>query len=314
MGAYERAKDWFKAQQDSRNARGLSSVYVQPSNASAYTKATDWNSYQTIKRANNSSSSTTSSGSTSYYGTTTSSGSSTSSGSTSYYGTTTSSGSSTSSGTVSANGNTYNYSGGNRSISDYSEDKNVVFDATYSSVSANGTSLNLHTTSGTLTIANMKNKLVDIRDKSGNVLAKAYLSGNGGTLDGRPLNGYEFIIGSANSSNDIYAGSGGSTLWGNSGNVSDNLVGGAGVDTFYVGKNDGNDSITNASYNDRIDLYDVQMSDILSASESNGTITLGLNNGNTLSFQGDGLFSAQFSLADGSNLRYSRLTSSWQSA
>ena len=304
MGAaYDLAKSLFKQDQDSRNARGLSSVYVQPTNASAYDKAKDWYNYQQTYRetkgAGSSTSYSSSSGSSTSYSS--SSGSSTSSASTSPT-------------TVTASSNVYNYTGGNRKISDYTEDRQIVFGANYSSVYVSNDSLNLNTDSGTLTISNMKNKIVDLRDRSGNVLAKAYMSGYEGTLDGRTLTGYEFIIGSTAGSNSIYAGDGGSTLWGNSGNIVDNLVGGAGVDTFFFGKNDGSDNITNASSSDRIDLYDVSMSDIVSASESGGTITLGFSGGNTLSVQGTDGLSAKFSLADGSNYRYNRETGSWQSA
>ena len=294
MGAAsDLAKSLFKQQQDSRNARGLSSVYVQPTNASAYDKAKDWYNYQQTYRETKGAGSSTSYSS--------SSGSSTSSASTSPT-------------TVTASSNVYDYSGGNRKISDYTEDRQIVFGANYSSVYVSNDSLNLNTDSGTLTISNMKNKVVDLRDRSGNVLAKAYMSGYEGALDGRTLTGYEFIIGSTAGSNSIYAGDGGSTLWGNSGNIVDNLVGGAGVDTFFFGKNDGSDNITNASSSDRIDLYDVSMSDIVSASESGGTITLGFSGGNTLSVQGTDSLSAKFSLADGSNYRYNRETGSWQIA
>lgn len=66
------------------------------------------------------------------------------------------------------------------------------------------------------------------------------------------------------------------------------------MDSFCVGKNDGNDRIKNASQNYRIDLYNVRMSDIVSASESNGTVTIG----NILNFQGNDLLSVKFSLAE----------------
>lgn len=294
MSAYQDAKDWFKQQQDDRNRRGLSSVYVQPTNASAYERATDWFSYQQDRRNNSYSTSNGSS--------TTSTTTYTPTYSTSY------------SSTVAVSDNVYSYNGGNLNISDYSEGQQIVFDASYEGAYVSGDSLNICTTSGTLTLNNIKNKLVDLRDSYGGVLGKAYMSGNAGTLDGRSLNGYEIIIGSAEGSNDIYAGAEGSTLWGNSGCISDNLIGGAGVDTFYVGKNDGSDKVSNASFTDRVDLYDVTMSDIVSASESGGTITFGFANGNTLSVQGNDGLSAKFSLADGSDYRYNRLAGCWQSA
>lgn len=209
--------------------------------------------------------------------------------------------------------NNYNYTGGNQTISNYNGGK-IGFNAPYAGVSLSGETLNIRSSSGTLSIGNIKNKLVDFRNSAGNVLAKAYLAGGSGTIDGRNYSGYEFIFGSTAGSNTIYAGSSGSYLWGNSGNAADNLIGGAGSDTFIVGRSNGSDTVSNASSADTVNLHDVRLSDIISASDSNGTISLGFNTGNTLKVQCSDNLSARFTLADGSSWRFNNSKKSWQRA
>lgn len=131
--------------------------------------------------------------------------------------------------------------------------------------------------------------------------------------------GDDVIFGDANS-NIIIEGGGNNTLWGGTGNAADYLSGGTGEDVFFYGKGDGNDIIVNASLPDKINLYDVTLNDIISATEvedvnnGTGTISLTLNTGNTLTIQGTDSMSAAINLADGSSWRYHRGTGSWQSA
>ncbi|MBR1805630.1 MAG: hypothetical protein IJ774_04490, partial [Selenomonadaceae bacterium] len=131
--------------------------------------------------------------------------------------------------------------------------------------------------------------------------------------------GNDIIFGDANS-NVIIEGGGNNTLWGGTGAAADYLQGGTGVDVFYCGKSDGNDIIANASIADSVNLYDVTLADIISATEvedvnnGTGTISLTFNTGNTLTVQGTDSMSAAFNLADGSSWRYHRGTGTWQSA
>ena len=240
------------------------------------------------------------------YNATHSSSSSSSSSSTSS--STTSSGSAS---TASTSG-TANYTGGNQTVSNYAGGQ-IIFNAPYRGVTFSGSTYQFHSSSGTLTIPNVLNKVVDFRNSAGGVLAKAYAASNSGTIDGRSLSGYQFIVGSSTGSNNIYAGSSGSYLWGNVGNVSDALIGGAGADSFFVGKGEGNDSIRNASSADSVNLYNVSLSDIVGTSENNGTISLALNTGNTISVQSTGNLSARFNLTNGS-YRFNHATKAWQNA
>lgn len=205
------------------------------------------------------------------------------------------------------------YTGGNKTISDYSGEK-ITFSTSYTGVDFGDNTFHFHSPSGTLTIGNVRDKVVDFRDSAGNVLAKAYAANASGKIDGRGYAGYQFIVGVNGGANEIYAGSSGSTLWGNSGNTSDVLTGGDGNDTFYVGKNDGNDTINNASESDNVNLYDVSLSEIVRATESNGTFDIGLSNGNTIKVQGNDNLSSKFTLGDGSSWRFNRTTRAWQGA
>ncbi|MBR0060902.1 MAG: hypothetical protein IJP68_05425 [Selenomonadaceae bacterium] len=56
------------------------------------------------------------------------------------------------------------------------------------------------------------------------------------------------------------------------------------------------------------------MSDIVAANESDGTILLTFNTGNTLTIQGTDSMSAAINLADNTSWRYHRGLGTWQSA
>ena len=221
-----------------------------------------------------------------------------------------SSGSTTSTGTTSSS---QTYTGGNKTVSNYNGEP-IIFNAPYTGVDFSGSTFQFHSSSGTLTIQNVTDKLIDFRNSAGNVLAKAYAAGSAGTIDGRRYSVYQFIVGVSGASNTIYAGNAGSYLWGNSGNVTDVLIGGAGDDTFFVGKRDGNDAIQNASSADNVNLYDVSLSDIMFTAEDNGTLGIAFNTGNVITIQSTDNLSAKINLADGNSYRFNHATKSWQSA
>ena len=78
-------------------------------------------------------------------------------------------------------------------------------------------------------------------------------------------------------SNEIYNGSGNSSLWGGTGNVDDTLVGSSGAEMFWYGKYDGYDVITNADSSDVVNLYDVNLSEITAADVSADQIVIRFN-------------------------------------
>ena len=172
----------------------------------------------------------------------------------------------------------------------------------------------LSSATGNLFIANANDKVINFVDSAGNPVLKAYAATNPGILDGRGIAGYEYIVGSDAGTDVIYAGDGGSQLWGGAGIGADALVGGAGVDMFIGGKYQGADTFMNASSADIVFLNDATLSDIVVAGEMNGTIALTFNTGNVIAVQSSEALSAAFVLADGSAWRFNHAIKSWQSA
>ena len=112
--------------------------------------------------------------------------------------------------------------------------------------------------------------------------------------------------------NQIFAGSGGDTLWGAANN--DILVGGLGSDNFLYGANEGADFITNADAYDTVNLYNMRLSDLVGVNASNGTITLSQDMNNAVTIQYNGSLSPAIALGDGSRYRYNGSIGAWQTA
>ncbi len=116
------------------------------------------------------------------------------------------------------------------------------------------------------------------------------------------------VYGADNSDNDIWAGNGGSLLWGGAyGN--DNLIGGDGVDEFITGFGSGNDSIYKAESGDIINLNSTTMDQISSAQINSDGINLSFTDGGTLNVVGN--VGATFKLADGSTYLADQSSSQW---
>ena len=128
-------------------------------------------------------------------------------------------------------------------------------------------------------------------------------------IDASSSTGNNTLAGDSNS-NQITAGSGNDSLWGGSGE--DTLIGGEGDDMFFFGKTDGTDIVENASENDTVNLYDVNLEEITSAEISNNKISIGLGTGGTLQINGLENLSSKFLLADGSTWQYNYNSNAWQ--
>ena len=63
-----------------------------------------------------------------------------------------------------------------------------------------------------------------------------------------------------------------------------------------------------------MNLYNVTLSDIVLADESNGVIGLAFNTGNVITIQSTDYISAKINLADGKSYRFNHATKSWLSA
>lgn len=211
--------------------------------------------------------------------------------------------------------NAYTYTGGTATIQSYASEK-VNFNTDFAGFGFNDTGFMLNSSSGTLTIKNARDKVIDVA-VGGNTVAYAYLASYAGAINGGGISQLEVIIGANDGANVLTAGDGGSSLWGGSGSYGsgsyDTLTGGAGIDTFFWGKNDGSDVIANASSNDLINLYDVSLDNIISAKTEGNEIYVRFDTGCDLLIESSENLSATFKLADG-NFKFNHSSGEWQSA
>lgn len=219
---------------------------------------------------------------------------------------------------------TFIYNKGNDIVANYQDREVINFAASYTDFGFDDNNFFLNAMEGSLTIQNHKDKWIDIAGVDGNIIAHAYVANEGGVIDGRNFNEVEVLVGGNNANDTIYAGNGGSSLWGGSGDNFDTIIGGSGGDVFWYGKNDGFDHVVNASENDLINLYDVNLSDVIDAtwldsgvsstSETVFEMAIATNTGRILAVSCSSTLSPTFQLADGSRWQFNRNTTSWQSA
>ena len=215
--------------------------------------------------------------------------------------------------TTTASAVSYIYTGGDSVIEDYESGEKIALGTYPTSGSFVDGDFVLNSGSGSLIVEDATDKVVEFVDGAGNAFIKAYEATNAGVIDGRGIAGFELITGSEG--NDwIYAGDGGSQLWGGSGTASDLLTGGNGTDIFIAGKNQGADVIENAETKDEVHLNDATLSDIVATAENNGLIAITFNNGNSIAIRSTEALGAAVILSDNSKYRYNHATKAWQSA
>lgn len=194
------------------------------------------------------------------------------------------------------------YSGGNKTVS-YSENQQVNLATDFTGVEVDGDNFIVKSSSGQLTLQNVRGKYVKYGDANSNLVAYSYMGTNGSgsssyssvgnsyssynTIDARSKGAvYDVLIGGNNSNDVIYASSGGSSLWGGSGGA-DTLVGGRGDDEFVYKYGDGNDVIQNAGSNDLVDLSIIKLSQITRAEVNISGVTIRFTDGGTLRVEGN---------------------------
>ena len=203
------------------------------------------------------------------------------------------------------------YTGGNAVISNYAGEQ-ITVGMLPKEWMFYGSDFYYGSNTGTLVVQGVKDKILDFRDGNGNSFVKAYSATYSGVSDGRTWSGFEYIVGSDYGADAIFAGDGGSSLWGGNGSYDDTLIGGAATDVFVSGKSQGNDVISNASSADVIFLPDVEVRDILYVNEQNNTLALTFNTGNSLLIGSTDYLSARMDFADGASWRFNHSTRSWQ--
>ena len=141
-----------------------------------------------------------------------------------------------------------------------------------------------------------------------------FLDGSLGTLfnninniDAGESTGDNELVGNSED-NEIHSGSGNDRLWGQGGN--DKLFGGVGTNTFLYGLNEGNDSIYNSNETDNVNLYNISLTDILSAGEIDDNFVINMVDGNSLSIFGPN-GASNFVLGQGPTYHYDRATHTW---
>ena len=201
----------------------------------------------------------------------------------------------------------HTYNGGNKIISNYSEDDIIRLNSDYQGIELNGNSFFVKSSSGQLEIQNSRDKFITY--SSGNdddIVAYSYMASSSGTIDGRKKHKAEIMIGANNADNQIYAGGSGSSLWGGVGG-NDTLTGGIGYDEFFYAMGDGNDVIE-AGYNDLINLASINLSQISSVDVSIGQVDINFVDGCKLQIHGYSY--VNYRIAEGT-FQVSQATKKW---
>ena len=204
------------------------------------------------------------------------------------------------------------YTGGNQVISNYASGNKIYFGTDYTGATFDGNGNFLVGSSfGVLTVANVWDKIVDVSNMAGETFLAAYNAFLPSVIDGRVLSSRELIAGSSYGGDVIFAGTGGSSLWGGNDSANDVLIGNVRTDIFVSGKNEGSDSIVDAANTDTILLRDVTVSDIALTASDGYSVGIMFNTGNVLTISGTSGASADVMLADGSTYWYGYDSKQW---
>lgn len=183
-------------------------------------------------------------------------------------------------------GNTYIYSGGDKVIDNYRQGEVVGLASDYQGIDLNGNSFFVKSSSGQVEIQNARDKFIGYSGGDENVVAYSYVASGGGDVDGRGKSQAEIMIGGDNSNNNIYAGSGGSSLWGGNGGA-DTLVGGDGYDEFFFAIGSGGDVIQNSASNDVVNLLGISLEQIAGVYVSQDQVHIDFTSGEFLQVKGN---------------------------
>ena len=179
------------------------------------------------------------------------------------------------------------YNSGNDTIQNYQSGEIVSFKATYTGWTNEGNDLILNAAEGSVRINDAKNKLVEVADANGNVLAHVYLANDyEGMIDGRGYGAYEVIVGSDNVNNQIFADTSGSSLWGGRGNSNDELYGNLGVDEYVYSYGNGQDNIFQSGNEDTVNLMNISLDQITNAGITDNGVNLNFADGGALNING----------------------------
>ena len=112
------------------------------------------------------------------------------------------------------------------------------------------------------------------------------------------IEGQSTLVGNSNN-NYMIASSENSSMWGGQDATNDTLVGGAGADVFWYGKNEGSDVIQNVDGSDTVNLYDASLADLGAVDVTSNTVTIAIKDStNVLRVQGN-ITGTGFRMSDG---------------
>ena len=180
----------------------------------------------------------------------------------------------------------YSYNGGNSLILNYQEGDIVQLNSDYAGIDLRGNSFFVNSSSGQLEIQNARDKFIGYSSRNNDVIAYSYVASDSKDVDGRDKKQAEIMIGGDNANNQMYAGSGGSSLWGGNGG-NDTLTGGDGYDEFFYAIGSGNDVIKNSNSTDIINLLGVSLEQITSVDVTVSEVNVNFVDGGNLKVEGN---------------------------
>ena len=180
----------------------------------------------------------------------------------------------------------YIYEGGTKIIKNYMQGEQINLASDFLGLGLDEKNFFINSSSGTLSIENVRDKLIQYGDAVGNLIAYSYMASHGGEVNGKDFAKFAVLIGADDLANQLIAGSGGSSLWGGNGG-DDTLIGGDGYDEFFYTVGNGNDVIQNAASNDIVNLLGVALEQITDLKVNDVAVEIGFNNGGKLRVEGN---------------------------
>jgi hypothetical protein len=168
--------------------------------------------------------------------------------------------------------NEFIYTSGNVTINNYESWEKIQINSNYESWAVDGNDFVINTDEGSVRVTNVRGKMMSFVDGDGNGLMNACLQTAGDKFEGTVYDIYGdvtygtytnpvVIVGANDGENTMWAGTGGSSLWGGSGKHADILMGSEGEDTFIYHYGEGNDMVL-ADEEDTVDLSSVSVEQI----------------------------------------------------
>ncbi len=187
---------------------------------------------------------------------------------------------------INKEGDTYTYNAGDKVINNYQQGEVVRLDDYQGLDDIRGNNFYIKSSSGRLEIQNMRDKFIGYSAFNSEVIAYSYVASDSRNVDGRGRNQAEILIGADHQNNQIFAGNGGSSLWGANGGA-DTLVGGDGYDEFFFSMGSGGDVIQNAGSNDIVNLLGVTLDQISNVYVSQEQVHIEFTSGEFLQVKGN---------------------------